>query len=97
MKIDSDYYIFRFKENDIIVEYKDDNTRISLKDLKFELVGIAPEDGNFTVRIITKNGLYKFKENISKDLEVIGFKFKNLKDAIEVQSHIINKMILDKK
>jgi len=94
--INTEYYKFIFNRDKITinVEYLD-GTLIELHKLNIVNIGITPNNGIFTLTIITKEGIQKLHLNITNNLETIGFKFTTLSEAIVVQASMLSLLFGD--
>ena len=68
-----------------VVEYSD-GTIIDLEKAGVLNIGIMLEDDRWVVSLITRAAILKLQKNITNDLQVIGFKFDEFKEAIVVHN-----------
>ncbi len=92
-KLTLENYDFSVGGNQLIVQYLDlnrDKDIIIISNLDIELIGISESsDSDWNVVIVTKSGIKKLQNQIVDKLPAIGFKFKDLQTALEVQSFIL--------
>ena len=74
-------------EDGILVEYSDGKV-IDLKKLNITNIGIMSNDSKFTVTLITKESLQKIGSGLTQDLEIVGFHFNELGEALAIQNAI---------
>ena len=88
-------YQFRIDTGGSIeVEYNDGKV-IDLKHLNIINVGVMQQEDMYTVTLTTSESIQKIGAGITHDLELVGFHFKDLNEAIAIQNtiaiHLFNK------
>lgn len=76
----------------VIVEYPDGH-KIDLGKINPIQVGIIKEDGKWIVNIITKESIMKLANNITQNLDLIGFPFNKLDDAVTAHIFLVNELL----
>ena len=84
-------YDFFTKDNQVLVKYLDRDKIINLSNINIEIIGIAEkkDDGYFIVTIVTQGSIQKLKHQVSEAMEVIGFVFETISEALDVQNFIL--------
>ncbi len=97
-----DYHFF-IREEQLYVKFKGqldqnlDPEIVNLEAIVPEIIGVTKNDHElkWTVGLITSNNIKKLEVGVTHMLEVFGFNFASLNEALKVQAFLINHMMRD--
>jgi hypothetical protein len=78
-------YLFYVQDNEVFVQYvgAGDRNTVKLSSLTVETIGVTKDNkGGYMVTLITPASIQKLKNNLTENLEVVGYPAKTLKEAL---------------